>query len=119
MTSRNHTDALRYTVAPEAGGYWGVYDRGELEQGGFGSAAAAAQYAERREREANRDPCPTCGQRAVEFGGFIGAPGYGQAGTCEACGAHLWRAGACGQSGGWVDCREMDGPPELTEADVR
>lgn len=65
----------------------------------------------------HRDRCPTCGDsRGERFSALIGAPGYGHAGACEHCGANLWRAGA-GQP--WTDVRSMDGPPELTEADVR
>jgi hypothetical protein len=66
-----------------------------------------------------RDPCPTCGEVAAGFLGFIAAPGYGVAGECGACGAHLWSAGSCGGRPDWIDYRDLDGPPELTEADVR
>jgi hypothetical protein len=62
-----------------------------------------------------RQECPTCGAERARFRAWIAAPGYGQSGSCDSCGADLWRCG--GEP--WIDVRDLDGPPELTEADVR
>jgi hypothetical protein len=45
---------------------------------------------------ATRQLCPTCDRVTAVFEALVGAPGYGQAGRCTACGAQLWRATAHG-----------------------